>query len=81
VKDSLLGCTITVRSSGNTYLARLNGKSASCTCGAEAAARNVLRKLDPARQYAPTIAATHNGRAPRTSYWLVVRAGEEVGEV
>lgn len=38
-------CIIAVRDSGQTYIARGNGKTASCTAGPEQAVERVARKI------------------------------------
>lgn len=42
---------ITVKDNGQTYMARCNGKSASCTANPETAAINVAKKVLPGYEF------------------------------
>lgn len=68
-------CSITVRSTCGTYVARLCGKTASCTMGAEEAAAAVLRKHNPQGEYEPALVDSGASMA----VFSVVRKGSQIG--
>jgi hypothetical protein len=68
-------CSITVRSSCGTYVARLCGLAASCTMGSAEAAAAVLRKHDPQGEYEPSLVET----GMSMTVYSVVRKGSQLG--
>lgn len=62
-----------VRYYGGTHIARLNGKTASCTAGVVQAAAAVLRKHDPKGEYAVDFAGCRDGD------FTVIRRDSQLG--